>query len=234
MVLHAVVSSVWSRVGLFPLSAKLGQFSRTDDAILKYAFPSKFDLGIDSRGNRFDGLSRQWLRPFAQIVGSTPNFILFFLEAGKLQNWESPLSGGSGQIGKLGKPASRRKRADWKAGKARFPEKAGNVGNWERPLLGGSGQIGILGKPASRRKRANWEIGKARFPEEAGRLEMCEAGRLKSLEIYCGSLPGRSVLRIWQNLFSGAAALCLLPASAPSSYLRKPLGSCPPRGGIFH
>ena len=144
--------------------------STPDDAILKYAFPSKFDLGIDSRGNRFDGLSRQWLRPFAQIVGSTPNFILFFLEAGKLQNWESPLSGGSGQIGKLGKPASRRKRADWKAGKTRFPEKAGNVGNWERPLLGGSGQIGILGTPASRRKRANWDIGKARFPEEAGKL----------------------------------------------------------------
>ena len=140
--------------GVVPSLSVDGSLGSTPDlAILKYAFPSKFDLGIDSRGNRFDGLSRQWLGPFAQIVGSTPNFILFFLEAGKLQNWESPLSGGSGQIGKLGKPASRRKRADWKAGKTRFPEKAGNVGNWERPLLGGSGQIGILG--TSRRKRAN-------------------------------------------------------------------------------
>ena len=51
--------------------------STPDDAILKYAFPSKFDLGIDSRGNRFDVLSRQWLRAFGQIVGSTPTFILF-------------------------------------------------------------------------------------------------------------------------------------------------------------
>ncbi len=172
-----------------------------------------------------------WLLYFVRVVAGV---VLSPASGCIMGSVPDPVILNSGQIGKLGKPASRRKRADWKAGKARFPEKAGNVGNWERPLLGGSGQIGILGKPASRRKRANWEIGKARFPEEAGRLEMCEAGRLKSLEIYCGSLPGRSVLRIWQNLFSGAAALCLLPASAPSSYLRKPLGSCPPRGGIFH
>ncbi len=142
--------------------------STPDDAILKYAFPSKFDLGIDSRGNRFDGLSRQWLRPFAQIVGSTPNFILFFLEAGKLQNWESPLSGGSGQIGKLGKPASRRKRANWKTGKARFQEEAGRLESWENSLPGESGQCGELGTPASRRKRANWDIGN--FSEEAGKF----------------------------------------------------------------
>jgi len=142
--------------------------STPDDAILKYAFPSKFDLGIDSRGNRFDGLSRQWLGPFAQIVGSTPNFILFFLEAGKLQNWESPLSGGSGQIGKLGKPASRRKRANWKTGKARFQEEAGRLERWESSLPGESGQCGELGTPASRRKRANWDIGN--FSEEAGKF----------------------------------------------------------------
>ena len=118
--------------------------STPDDAILKYAFPSKFDLGIDSRGNRFDGLSRQWLRPFAQIVGSTPAVMFFYQarfpeEAGKLGNWESPLPGGSGQIGKLGKLASRRKRAMWGTGNARFSEEAGKLGYWE--LLGGSGQI---------------------------------------------------------------------------------------------
>ena len=93
-------------------------------------------------------------------------------------NWEGPLPGGSGQIGKLGKFASRRERAMWETGIARFLEEAGKLGYWESPLPGGSVQIGKLGKPASRRKRADWKCVKrvdwkvwkfivARFPEEA-------------------------------------------------------------------
>jgi len=47
--------------GVVPSLSVDGSLGSTPDlAILKYAFPSKFDLGVDSRGNRFDGLSRQW------------------------------------------------------------------------------------------------------------------------------------------------------------------------------
>ena len=64
--------------GVVPSLSVDGSLGSTPDlAILKYVFPSKFDLGIDSRGSRFDVLSRQWLRAFGQIVGSTPTFILF-------------------------------------------------------------------------------------------------------------------------------------------------------------
>ena len=75
---------------------------------------------------------------------------------------------GSGQIAKLGKPAFRRKRANWKTGKARFQEEAGRLESWENSLPGESGQCGELGTPASRRKRANWDIGN--FSEEAGKF----------------------------------------------------------------
>ena len=81
-------------------------------------------------------------------------------EAGKLGNWEIPHPGGSGQIGNLGKVASRRNRVMWETGIARFLEEAGKLGYWESPLPGGSVQIGKLGKPASRRKRADWEFAK--------------------------------------------------------------------------
>ena len=51
--------------------------SNPDPAILKSLLPSEFGLGFNSRGSRFDVLSRQWLGAFWQIVGSTPTVILF-------------------------------------------------------------------------------------------------------------------------------------------------------------
>ncbi len=54
--------------------------SNPDPAILKSLLPSEFGLGFNSRGSRFDVLSRQWLGAFWQIVGSTPAVILFLTE----------------------------------------------------------------------------------------------------------------------------------------------------------